>query len=117
MKNQDIDDPVKSKEEHSRLACSEISYISPTFRGDWAQCASLQVNNRILYKVMNKSEKYTASLNIISGHKTLKHYKTPWYKEEADMDCGNMEDDSRGIYAGDLITIQEFDETLSKTKK
>ena len=69
-----------------------------------------------ILKHMNKSEKDTAKLNIISEQLWLEHYRRLWNHENKQTDDRYNYDEDLTSYDGDLITIQELDDALLKTK-
>lgn len=43
-------------------------------------------------------------------------YNGLWYKDDAEMDYSNIDDDDFAPYEGDLVMIEEYEAALRKTK-
>lgn len=65
-----------------------------------------------LMKHMNKAEKDTASINIITEHQWIQHYRNLWYDENCEENY-YVESDSSSI---DQIDIKELEAALKVTK-
>lgn len=63
-----------------------------------------------------KNENDTANLNVVPKNKLINHYKAVWYIDDLKTDHSTTETDNFTTYEGYLITIEELEEALGKTK-
>lgn len=69
-----------------------------------------------MFKHVNRTEKYTANLNLISLQEWVEHNKRLWYNDQAEVDFIDIEDSVSVVYDGDEISVQELEEALNKMR-
>lgn len=67
-------------------------------------------------KHLNRTDKDTANIYNIPEDEWKNDYRNLWYSEHQEQHIEIEDTDRRGPYQGDLITVEELKEALSRTK-